>query len=617
MMRIAGYTEGVFTPRRADTIALNMLRGYNVCLLDTKFIDSQRIVTMLSRATQTKNWSSNLQSGIAPALLASIICALLLFSLDARAADPTGGHDFFESKIRPILVEHCYKCHSAESEKIKGGLRLDTRETLLKGGDSGPGIIPEKADLSLLIKAVRYQEEELRMPPKVPLSPEKVAALVAWVNMGAPDPRSGSANQSIRPDATAENHWAFKPPVASPPPRVATKNWAKTPIDNFVLDQLESKKLSPSPDLDRRRLIRRVTYGLHGLPPTPEHVEIFLQDQSPEAYEKLIDRLLASPRYGERWGRHWLDVARYSDTKGYVYSDREEVRYLHSYAYRDWVINALNRDLPYDQFLRLQIAADQMKCDATDLAAMGFLTLGRRFLGVMPDIIDDRIDVLTRGTMGMTVSCARCHNHKFDPVSIRDYYSLYGVFQASTETSVPLPSPSVSDEARKTYETGLQTRAQAYTNKLVELSEKLAQRIRSRTGDYLDSQLRLDQFPNEDFYEILAPEDLNPAFVRRWQEYLFKSSQTFDPVFSPWHELMRLKDENFQEEARITWEKLKSENRRQINGLVQARLDAGQLRAKKDLVLIYTELFREILVRETNTVPESNSLPLEADRHPT
>jgi mono/diheme cytochrome c family protein len=331
-------------------------------------------------------------------------------------------NEFFERKIRPIFVEHCYKCHSHDAEKIKGGLVLDSRAGLLKGGDNGPVIIPGNPGRSLLIKAVRYTDPDLKMPPKNQrLSETQIADLEAWVKMVAPDPR---------PDRTASRaeanrqHWAFQPLRQASVPSVKNKSWVKTPVDAFILAKLEVNKLKPAPQADKRTLLRRVTYDLTGLPPTFAEVEAFVKDRSPDAFSRVVDRLLRSPRYGERWGRYWLDVARYADTKGYVYGDREEKRFVHSYAYRDWVVRAFNDDMPYDRFLRLQIAADQMADAGRDaLAAMGFLTLGRRFLGVTHDIIDDRIDVLTRGTLGLTVSCARCHDHKFDPIPTRDYYS--------------------------------------------------------------------------------------------------------------------------------------------------------------------------------------------------
>src|SRR5690606_28723342 len=264
--------------------------------------------------------------------------------------------------------------------------------------------------------------------PDDPLSRPQVEALQRWIEQGAVWPTSSASIRDARAVA-AQEHWAFQPVVRPGVPETSSE-WVRTPVDAFVLAHLEAAGLKPAPEADRRTLIRRASYTLTGLPPSPEEVDAFVNDPAPGAYEALIERLLESPAYGEHWARHWLDVARYSDTKGYVYA-REERFWVHAWVYRDWVVRALNENMPYDRFVRLQIAADQV-ADARrdDLAAMGLLTLGRRFLGVERDIIDDRIDVVCRGTMGLTVGCARCHDHKYDPIPTADYYSLYGVFDS-------------------------------------------------------------------------------------------------------------------------------------------------------------------------------------------
>ena len=244
-----------------------------------------------------------------------------------------------------------------------------------------------------------------------------------------------------KPPPKAMDHWAFQPPRAVTVPQLENDSWSKTAIDPFILARLQPAGFAPSPPADPRTLLRRMAFDLTGLPPTPEEVARFREDTEHNrdaAIAKWIERFLDSPRYGERWGRHWLDVARYSDTKGYVYA-REERRFAHAPTYRNWVIEAFNDDMPYDRFLLLQIAADQLVApDSPDLAAMGFITGGRRFIGVTHDIIDDRIDVVTRGTMALTVQCARCHDHKYDPIPTADYYSLYGVFHGADDRLVPL-----------------------------------------------------------------------------------------------------------------------------------------------------------------------------------
>jgi mono/diheme cytochrome c family protein len=351
--------------------------------------------------------------------------------------------EFFEKSVRPLLANHCYTCHGVKRQS--GGLRLDSRVALGKGGDDGPVVVPGDPAHSLLVRAVR-RDGDMKMPPKDRLPVEAVEALTTWVRMGAPWPDEASpapAPGNVSSVAAARaSHWAFRPVRNPPLPAVKNAAWVRNPVDRFVLAGLEAKGLAPAAPADRRTLIRRVSFDLAGLPPTPDEVEAFVNDPAPDAYEHLVDRLLASPHYGERWARYWLDVARYADTKGYFFED--ERRYPFAYTYRDYVVRAFNDDLPYDQFVVQQLAADKLPlgADKRPLAAMGFLTLGRRFLGNQHDIIDDRIDVVGRGLLGLTIGCARCHDHKFDPIPTKDYYSLYGVFASSTE---PKELPAIAD----------------------------------------------------------------------------------------------------------------------------------------------------------------------------
>jgi len=365
---------------------------------------------------------------------------IALIGCRALAGDPTPAQlQFFESRVRPVLADNCYKCHSQKSEKIKGGLLVDSREGLLKGGENGPAVVPGDPEHSLLIKAIRYSDPDLQMPPKGKKLPDTVVEdLVAWVKMGAPDPRTVSATPPARKDS-ATTHWAWQPLVKPAVPQPNDTSWAKTPVDNFILAKLEERNLKPNPPADKRTLIRRATFDLIGLPPTPEEIDDFLKDESPEAFSKVVDRLLASPQYGERWGRHWLDVARYSDTKGQIRRQREDPNYPFAWTYRDYVIRSFNQDKPYNVFIIEQLAADKLPAtqrNPTNLCALGFLTVGDRFMGMQNDIINDRIDVVTKGFLGLTVSCARCHDHKFDPIPTKDYYSLHGVFASCAEPSV-------------------------------------------------------------------------------------------------------------------------------------------------------------------------------------
>jgi len=376
--------------------------------------------------------------------------------ISVRAAEPTKAQlDFFESKVRPVLADNCYKCHSTSSEKVKAGLLLDSRDAVLKGGDSGPAIVRGDPEKSLLIKAIRYTDPDLQMPPKdKKLSDQQIADLVTWVKMGAPDPRVASAAQKNWKDPNAK-HWAWQPLKKYDPPAVKSSAWCQTPIDNFIAAKLEEQGMTPSPLADRQTLIRRAYFDLIGLPPTPAEVDAFVKDKSPNAWETVIDHLLALPQYGERWGRHWLDTARYADTKGEVRRQREDVNYPFAWTYRDYVIRSFNEDKPYNVFIAEQIAADKLTTSSqnkSNLAALGFLTIGERFQGMANDIINDRIDVVTKGFLGLTVSCARCHDHKFDPISQKDYYSLHGIFASSREPDIePIIENVASTTAYKDY----------------------------------------------------------------------------------------------------------------------------------------------------------------------
>ncbi|HRE84155.1 MAG TPA: PSD1 and planctomycete cytochrome C domain-containing protein [Opitutaceae bacterium] len=466
--------------------------------------------------------------------------------------------EFFEAKVRPILVDACYSCHSAEAGKSKGGLRLDTKSTLLRGGELGPALVAGNPERSLLIEAVRYKNEDLQMPPQEKggkLSAEQIAVLEEWVRRGAPDPRTEAGSADPMDMEVARQHWAFQPVVKSPLPAVKQNSWVKTPVDAFVLAALEEKGLAPSPTIDPAGLLRRVTYDLTGLPPTPEERDDFLRDPSPQAYARVVERLLASPRYGERWGRFWLDVARYADTQGYTVGNVER-RFSFSHTYRDYVIRAFNDDRPFAEFIRDQLAADQRveEKGRDPLAAMGFLTLGRRFLGNQDDIIDDRIDVVTRGLLGLTVSCARCHDHKFDPIPTADYYSLHGIFASSQEPEEkPLLTELVeTDHAYQSYLTkkaAIETRIEETERAEV---EKFRSEIRLRTADYLVAVRELEAMdPLPKLEDFAGARGLNREALERWKTYLADPKSQADPVLGPWQVLKTLPADTFAAEAAV------------------------------------------------------------------
>lgn len=374
-----------------------------------------------------------------PVLFAGLVLGLgRLLAAQAPGASDT---DFFERKIRPVLAERCLGCHGSGSKMQKGGLSLDSREALLKGGDSGPALVPGDAQKSLLLKAVRYDEPELRMPPpkeKARLSSEQVADFEAWIRRGAVYPRSGAVSRKPDPEWEARRNWVFRTPVDPPVPQTRP---GENPIDAFLRGKLEARGLSATEPADRRTLLRRATYDLLGLPPTPQEMEAFLADDTPTAFEKVVERLLASPHYGERWGRHWLDLARYAVVREDGNAKKKEPsEILEAWRYRDWVVDAFNRDLPYDEFIRHQIAGDLLPpqepggVNADGIIASGFLAIGEWGIQddnpekMVWDTADEIIDAVGRTFMGLTLACTRCHDHKFDPLTTRDYYALAGMF---------------------------------------------------------------------------------------------------------------------------------------------------------------------------------------------
>jgi hypothetical protein len=509
--------------------------------------------------------------------------------LSARAADDPAGIEFFEKKVRPVLIDHCYPCHSAKSEKVRGGLLLDTRDGLRKGGETGPAIVPGDPEKSLLISAVRYKNADLRMPPKgKKLSTGQIADLETWVKMGAPDPRTQSV--AATKASAASKHWAFQPVSRPPAPAVKQKKWVQNPIDAFVLAKLESLGLHPSEPADKRTLIRRATYDLTGLPPSAQDVDAFEADSSPDAYEKLIEKLLASPRYGERWGRYWLDVARYADTKGYVFE--EDRHYPYSYTYRDYVIRSLNEDLPYDQFVIQQLAADLLPAgeDKRSLAALGYLTLGRRFLNNQNDIIDDRIDVTCRGLMGLTVGCARCHDHKFDPIPTRDYYSLYGVFESCTEPS-PEPLLGVTPDSKeyKAFLAEHKRREEKVRDYRAQKEAEALTAVRAQSGDYLLAIHDTHGLTNAEKDNVLIQgRKLSPIVAERWKNFL-AGKKSGDPIFGPWLELAQCPTNEFSAKAK----EIAATPTNALNPLIAARFQSGPTNLQ-DAADRYNTLFAEI-----------------------
>jgi cytochrome c553 len=409
----------------------------------------------------------------ASAWLAVLVC---LARPQAAPADDLQGVEFFEKKIRPVLADQCYSCHSAGAKKVKGGLTLDSRAGALKGGNQGPAIRPGEPERSLLVRAIRWEDEDLQMPPKERLSAAVVKDFEEWVRRGAPgapDWAGAAKAPSAAPSRSGmsveegRSFWAFRPPARTEPPAVRDASWPAGEVDRFILARLEARGLRPAPDADPATLLRRVFYDLTGLPPTPEDVDPFVRDPSPEAYARVVDALLASPRFGERWGRHWLDVARYAESltlRGFILKE--------AWRYRDYVIRAFNEDLPFDQFIREQVAGDLLGGESLEerrrrRVAVSFLLLGNTNLEEQDkkqlemDVVDEQIDAIGRGFLALTISCARCHDHKFDPIPTRDYYALAGILKnarvlehanVSKWIEEPLPMEPALEEAARRHE---------------------------------------------------------------------------------------------------------------------------------------------------------------------
>ena len=492
-------------------------------------------------------------------LFSTAVGGLLLTVLTGWAAEQKLTPEqtaFFESRVRPIFADNCYKCHSQNSEKIKGGLLLDSREGVLKGGTTGPAVVPGDLEKSLLIRAVHYTDKDLQMPPNdKKLSGAQIADLETWVKMGAPDPRTGVDAHNYKVDIDkARSHWAYQP-VSRPPVPAPTKlaEWPRTPIDNFILAKLLEKQLTPSKPADKVTLLRRASFDLIGLPPSTRELDEFLADNSPEAFEKVVDRLLASPHYGERWGRFWLDLAHYADTKGQIGGGQDN-RYLYAYTYRDWVIRALNEDLPYDQFIIQQIAADKLPLgdDKHALAAMGFLTLGNRFNNQINDIIDDRIDTVAKSTMAMTLTCARCHDHKFDPIPTKDYYALHGVFSSSAEPKEgPILEAPKNSTAFADFKRQIGAKEGELKNFHDEIRKEAEAEIKGRMAEYLmavyDFQHKTNEIPLNVFFQRRS---LLPQIGQAWQNRLREVARRPNPVFAPWFAFAELKPEEFATKGR-------------------------------------------------------------------
>lgn len=487
----------------------------------------------------------------------------------------------FRRDVYPILKAHCFACHAGRD--AESGYRLDLRAEILGATNGEPLVEVGNSEKSRLIELVARVDPDEVMPPVgegEPLSEKQINILRAWIEGGL------AWDDTLLPSAAGDGsgHWAFQPVKRPPLPETGMYDgaWVRTPVDAFVSARHGEQGLAPSPPADRRTLIVRATLDLLGIPPTPEEVDAFAADPSPNAYPRLIDRLLASPRYGERWGRHWLDVARYADTKGYAFG--RERRFPFAYTYRDWVIKALNADLPYDEFILRQLAADRLgDADPANHAALGFLTVGRKYNNDHDDI-DDQIDVVTRGLLGLTVACARCHDHKYDAIPTEDYYSLYGVFASSTPPDeYPLIGDAEDTPGYAAYKAELDKRQQAFDDFAARKHAELIESSRRNVTDYLvrvvtkKPESLLAKLP----FISLNADDLKPELIERWRRYLLQPPKRDHPVWGPLVELQRLPEKDFADQAAQQISASQGEPTARLNPLVIDAL-AGTLPANKE-----------------------------------
>jgi hypothetical protein len=491
---------------------------------------------------------------VAPVLLAALPLAFEL-TVQARqtpqspaAASP----DYFESKVRPVLASNCYDCHG---DQQFAGLRLDSREAMLKGGRSGPAIVPGDPDKSLLIQAVRQTSEKLKMPKGGRLRPDEVDVLVEWVKAGAVWPATSAVTKTastapakryvITPEQRA--FWSFQPIQKVPVPSVAHASWPKTDIDRFVMARLEKDGLAPVGAADKLALIRRATLDLTGLPPAADDIDAFLADTSADAFAKVVDRLLASPRYGESWGRLWLDVARYGedDYRSLDPMGRGYNPYPNAYLYRDWVVKAFNDDMPYDQFVRAQLAGDLLGDEgrARTLPALGFLGLGPWYYDngaveiTRADERHDRVDVVSRGFLGLTVGCARCHDHKYDPIPTTDYYSLAGVFLDTSYREYPLAPKSVVDEYNA-HDKLIEKKEELLDDFVQTESRQLGHALALQASKYMVAAWRVTGEPKEEVPRVVDKEKLDYELFDRWLKFLAKPPR-FYPYLTKWQEMVK------------------------------------------------------------------------------
>ncbi len=537
----------------------------------------------------------------------TLVLIPVLFGSTLVAAEPdrSAQEAFFEKHIRPVLVEKCQGCHGKEKQWAE--LRVDSRHGMLKGGDTGPAIVPGHPEKSLLILAIQHSDEASEMPPEEDkLAEEQIAHFVRWIKTGAYWPESDVVEEEVDYFEQAKTHWAFQPVQKPDVPELPAGYRGRNAIDHFIARKLSHAKLKQSPVADPRSLLRRLSYDITGLPAGYEMLESFRRDPTEDRYAKFVDEMLGSVTYGQKWGRYWLDLARYADTKGYVF--QEERRYPFSYTYRDYVIESFNEDLPYDQFIREQLAADLLPKKRSDkaLAALGFLTVGPRFLNSRPDIYDDRIDVTIRGLQGLTIACAKCHNHKYDPINMADYYALYGVFDSSQE---PKELPQIGEPKDKKAHAEYLKQLEKLKKDVVDYDKKTAtainQELRTHFEYYLHALVKKTghkkgEYPLDKKYEV------RNRVRDQWARFLV-SRRADDPVFGVLVQLSKLKDDQFEAGSKKVLDailKQVQQGQNGVNRVLATRLEQNRPATIFDLVKLYGELSREAFT-DLSKKPES------------
>jgi uncharacterized protein DUF1549/uncharacterized protein DUF1553/cytochrome c len=476
-----------------------------------------------------------------------IFLCLALLGGGAWTAQSQNRNDFFETKVRPILATECFSCHT---DSQSGGLRLDSREAMLRGGKSGPAIVPGDPDKSLLVIALR-QTGALKMPKGGKLPQDQIDAIAQWIRTGAEWPSTGKTLTAAKGESIVDParraFWSFGPLRPTPAPSIKDLRWSKTEIDRFILARLEKEGLAPARTADRRTLLRRATLDLIGIPPTAEEIEAFENDKAPDAFARVVDRLLASPHYGERWGRLWLDVARFGedDYRSLDPMGRGYAPYPNAYLYRDWVVKAFNDDLPYDQFVRAQLAGDLMdeQSRVRTLPALGFLGQGPWYYDngavevTRADERHDRVDVVSRGFLGLTVGCARCHDHKYDPISTKDYYAMAGVFASTTYKEYPQVPQSVADQYTD-LEKKLKNKEKLLQEFLRTEGDQLAESLSVQSSKYMQAAWRVGGEPKEDLNDVIEKNKLDYEMMQRWIRFLARPPRHY-PYLKDWQAMMQ------------------------------------------------------------------------------